>query len=315
MMTNREILEQAHALIQQQKYREARQLLQPIADHPTAAKWIAKIDELTANSAAKASLSASRPAPQTTPQPKTVDDLFDKPRPGAQPAAKALKPATKSAAKSSSEQAISLVYTLFGIGVVLVLIYGFTRETIIELFNPLVTFSDDRITLNHGAGWEVQPFTEHGYCKDVYDECLYFVKTSPNVGLLVDYVPLTNYSSSGEVADTHLDEGLNDATFPESGHQFQDLTIGGFPATAMLFSITEYDENGGEFYMVDIFIVDGLDSYLINLFANTACNLNRRIDDINTVLSSMRFRSTNVPTAEDGYTAATPVALTIPACS
>lgn len=38
MMTNREILEQAHAMIQQQKFREARQLLQPIADHPGVPK-------------------------------------------------------------------------------------------------------------------------------------------------------------------------------------------------------------------------------------------------------------------------------------
>lgn len=311
MATTRETLEQAHALIQQQKYREARQLLQPVADHPTAAKWIARIDELTAKSAGSAS-SAARPAPQTAARVKTVDDLFDEPRPGI---GAAMKPKAKAAARSSSEGAISLVYTLFGMGIVVVLIFAFARETIIELFNPMVTLSHERFTLNHGSVWEPQPLTNHGYCRDTFDECLVFLVTSPNVGFLVDYVPNTNRYSSRELAENERYYGETSEMFPEYEHEFQDLTVGGLPAVALKFRVVELDENGGEYYKVDILIADGLDSYLINLNANTACTLNRRIDDLNAMLSSLRFRTANVPTAEDGYTAATPVALTIPACS
>jgi hypothetical protein len=103
--------------------------------------------------------------------------------------------------------------------------------------------------------------------------------------------------------------------FVKSNRSLQDLTIAGMPTVAQMYTQSEKDENGGEFYMVDIYVVDGLDSYIINSFANTPCNLQRQIQEVNSVLSTLRVASQNGLAGEDGYSTASPVALTIPACT
>ena len=46
MNNNEEQLRQAGALIKQKRYEEARDILEGIAEHPTAQKWLAKLDEV-----------------------------------------------------------------------------------------------------------------------------------------------------------------------------------------------------------------------------------------------------------------------------
>jgi hypothetical protein len=294
-MSARATLEQAHALIQQKNYREARLLLAQIAEHPTAAKWIARIDELT--DGAYAPSTASRPTPGAA---KTRS---------ANP-----KPAPAKTHSADRPNLISALYVGFGTMLVLFFVFGLMRDIFVDYFNPLITFADDRVTFLYPAEWEPQEITNHGYCRDVYDECLIYIKTSPNVGFLVNYIPLNNYQSARELAEAEAGYGLADPIYQEFDHEYQEFSLGGFPAVALLHRVSEKDENGGEFYMVDILVADGLDSYIINLLANNACNLNRRINDINAMLSTLRFSSTNVALAEDGYTPPSEVRLTIPAC-
>lgn len=63
---SQEALQQAQALLRQERYDEARAILEPVADDPTAQKWLARLDEI-----------APRPAPAPEPVPVDALDEFD----------------------------------------------------------------------------------------------------------------------------------------------------------------------------------------------------------------------------------------------
>lgn len=297
-VSNRPILEQAHAKIQNKQYNEARQILQKIPSDPTAAKWIAKIDDIL-----------TREASATfTPKTRVEAPDIDLDRLASNPP----KPAKNETA--SSPKILSVLYATMLIAGALVLVIAFAGEFLGDLFPSLQTHQDSRIFLAYSSEWSLQDMTTHGYCKTNLDECLYFAKTSPNVGFLVEYIPLSNYRTAAEMAENGWQSEVDDPVFIRSNRSLQDLTVAGFPAVAQFYNQSEKDENGGEFYMIDVYFADGLDGFIVNIFANTACNLAGKIGEVNTVLSSLRIASRNGGTAEDGFTPASPTALTIPAC-
>lgn len=126
-----ETLQQAQELLQQKRYDEARALLEPIADHPTAQGWLARLEELAPRPVA----AASRPVddfddlddiphtpPARKPAPTYADDLYDpfdrsRPKPDYVAQQKAVKK------RFGALQTISAVYKVFA--VIVVILGGF----------------------------------------------------------------------------------------------------------------------------------------------------------------------------------------------
>ncbi len=304
-MSDREILEEARALIEAKKYREARLILQDIPNNPTAAKWIAKLDDMPL---AATSLRENPPSSLRNAKPLPEPDTFS--------TAQYMSPTPAAGAQNLPMQILRVA---IGVFVAAVLIYVFRDEggpimDLLSAVNPPQTYTDERITLTHSSGWQKQDLSTHGWCRGVENECMYFIKHSPNVGLLFTFTPLSDRYSADEFADFNWENDREDTVFVKRNRHLQNITLAGFPAVAQMYTLTEHDENGGEFYMVDIYAADGLNGYIINVFANTACNLNSRIAEVNEVLSTLRISSPYGTVSADGYSPASPVALTIPAC-
>lgn len=309
-MNDRSLLERAHAHIQQKDYRAARQILLEIPNNPTAIKWLAKLDTLIERPVAKPQSGQS-----STFTPKVRKPLPDVPDIDLDSLAPK-KPSTQNGT-GSKPNLLSIGYATVIIAGALLLGFALASDFLSDLFGglgPGQTFQNDRILVSSAAAWETNPLQDHGWCHGEGLECLHFIKTRPNVGLLFTYVPLSDYFSSTYFAQFNWDDSVGDPVFVKRERVTQDVTIGGLSGVAQMYYQSENDENGGEFYMLDVYVADGLDGYVINAYANTPCNLSRKMAEVNAVLSTLRFTSTNTPVLEDGYTPASPVAITISAC-
>jgi hypothetical protein len=304
-MDDKAILAEAREKINAKQYREARLLLQDIAYNPTAAKWIAKLDELDLRQLEQ------KPLPQSASSfgiSKPLPDLA--------------APPVRQSQQAGSKAPISVIrVAVFIVACIAALVVSSLRrgnpfQALGNLLNPSQTYSDSRISLTHSSGWSQQDMSSHGWCRDdsTNFQCLYFIKHSPNIGMLFTYASLSRVFPPAEHAESDWQYDVQDTVFVKRNRQLQDLSVAGLPAVAQMYTQSEKDENGGEFYMADIYIHNGLDSYLINVFANSACNLEREIDKVNAVLSSLRVVHENTLAEEGGYTEASPVTLSIAAC-
>lgn len=333
--TTRAILIEAHTLIQNQQYDEARALLEPIANNPTAAQWLEKIDEILPPTA------KSRPRPK----PSTASEVSPASRP-ARPQTQAPTPSPSSwdsrtpetfhiQAKSvrsqetkQNRQTAALIAGMLGVtalivGVVLFL-NGFSLS---QIFRSMHTHTNNRMTLQHSTAWFEQDTTRTRWCVYSGNDCLYHLWHPSGAEFFIQVVPLSRPVSADEFAAYNWNQEQDDQKYYEDFLELLDLTVGSHQAMMQAYGSQEmYVASHAEEWVadpereaqlwggriIDIYIVDGTTGYVFT-FASSAgdCELTKLLPEFSEIMSSVRFISETIAPAEDGYTPATPVTLTL----
>lgn len=285
-MDEREILEQAYTSIQNMDYRNARRMLLRIPSHPTAAKWLTKIDTILSQQSPV--LTTSKPLPD-----------IDMPR--------------RTPRRKPQSTPVLLYSLMAGVGVIVVLVVV-ALNTFSDYFNPPGSFHDERISLSYGEGWVPQSLGNHHWCYAIGIECLYYMTTRPDIGLLVAQVDLPQPYTAFEFGESLWQTNENDSTFVERDLDFDEFNLAGLPAVAYMYYQVRAEENSSEYYVADIYVTDGTHGYIINLASYSPCNLKSKIEAVNAVLSTLRIASDAAWVEEDGYTETSTVKLTVWAC-
>jgi hypothetical protein len=207
-----------------------------------------------------------------------------------------------------------LLYSLIGgVGLTVVLIVV-ALGTFTDYFSPPGNFKNERISLSYGQGWVPQSVGSHVWCYSVGLECLFYMTTRPDIGLLVSLVEFSQPLTAFEFGESQWQFNLEDGSFEERDLKFDEFSLAGLPATAYMYYTVPTDGSTVEHYVVNIYFTDGTDGYVINMLSKTPCELESKIGAINEMLSTLRIASDTAWVDEDGYTEASDVELTIWAC-
>jgi hypothetical protein len=318
--TTRAILIKAHTLIQEEKYTEARALLMPVADHPTAAKWLDQIDEMIPSGALprrkpKLDKAASTPdwATRLQSEPSTSTSEARKAKP--QTASSLDKPPV-----SSNKQLISLIggtaaicVVIFG---VLMLLSGQSFEIQLPRFiHETQTYSNSYMTLQHSTSWGDMDTSQFEWCSGGDIKCLHYVRNGSGVELFIQYLPLPRYIAPDEFAAFSWNSNLDNPSYELTNPALSDTLVGSVPGLIQMYEV-EARRGFQAGFVIDIFVPDGYNGYVFSFStgANICAVDHRLIPEISEIMSSVRFRSQTTLPAEDGYTPATPVTFTIPKC-
>lgn len=305
MANTRAILIQAHTLIQDGQYAQARALLLPIADHPTAAKWLDKIDE---------TLSPDKPRKR---KPKV--EAPPAPRQDEKPAS--ATSAVKSKPKSSESQLAVIIAGTVG---VCVLIFGvfflLSGESLNiklpRLIHETQTYTNSYMTLQHSTSWGEQDLSEISWCRSIdYVECLHYAVNGSGMELFIQNVSLPQYLAPDEFAAYNWNSDLENSRYRFQNPALFDTVVGSVPALIQMYEI-EDRASFGEGFIIDIFVPDGYNGYVFSFTTGrNICALDDRLlAELGEIMSSVRFRSQTASREADGYSAASPVTFTVPKC-
>lgn len=290
MATTKETLTQARTLIQEHKYAEARRLLQPIADHPTAAQWLAKIDTMIPGEARTSRAKSASNA--STERPKTNNN----------------------SGSNSGVLIVGLIVIVVVIGLFAVLsgavqipqLFGSTATT---------TYADERMKFDYPINWTIGDAAVTNWCSYEFDPCLIFLSHPSGPTFYAQHIPLQNPISVEEFAEYILSRDLENFDNFENELTQTPTTVGSASAMMHYYMGGRVDLSlMGEIY--DVLVVDGLDGYVFTFTTQMEpCQFNDEVlPDINRMLSSVRFASPNITTEADGFTASSPWAYQLSFC-
>jgi hypothetical protein len=272
-MDDNDILKRAQTLIFEQKYQQARSLLEVLEGNTEAVRWIAKIDEIAAREASGAiaakPLLSSDQSPITTEKPK------------------------RSPIRRAARELVLLVVGFFGVFVINS-IDGDLYRQVLTFLNIDTVYEDSRIHVEHPANWEALPVTEHSWCEEASesDFCLYFIRRDAKnyQGIVFLHVELDDEYSSREFAEFNWGgEYTENEVYTRRNRRLEDVTVGGFQGVAQSFLQLERDDNAGMFYISDIYVADGLDGYVFHVVATSQCEMAGIIGEVNEILSSVQL--------------------------
>lgn len=317
----RAVLIKAHTLIQEEKYTEARALLMPVADHPTAAKWLDKIDELTSPEThkrrkPKPDKAASAPDWATSLQSESSTSTSEARKAKPQTAASLNKPPV-----SSNKQLITLIGGTVAICVVIFGVFmllsgqSFGEIRLPRFTHEIQTYTNSHMTFQHSTSWGEQSTSEFAWCQGSGIECLHYAVNGSGIEMFVQRVPLPRYLAPDEFAAYNWNANLDNPSYQMTNPALSDTVVGSVPALIQMY---EVESRGGlrAGFAIDIYVPDGYNGFAFTFATgNRICAVDHRlIPEISEIMSSVRFRSQTTLPAEDGYTPATPVTFTIPNC-
>lgn len=305
--TTRAILIQAHTLIQDGQYERARALLLPIADHPTAAKWLDKIDETLSPDKPR----KRKPKAETTPTPQQDE----------KPASVASAVKSKSKPRSSESQLAVIIAGTVGVcilifGVFFLLSGESLNIKLPRLIHETQTYTNSYMTFQHSTSWGEQDLSEISWCRSIdYVQCLHYAVNGSGMELFIQNVSLPQYLAPDEFAAYNWNSDLEDSRYSVSNPALFDTMVGGVPALIQMYEV-EDRASFGEGFIIDIFVPDGYNGYVFSFTTGrNICALgDRLLSELGEIMSSVRFRSQTAGREADGYSAASPVMFTVPKC-
>lgn len=320
--TTRAILMQAHTLIQDGLYEQARVLLLPIADNPTAASWLEKIDEIVPPTATRPRKSKTEPEPEDPSLPSALEEAY-------------LIRAARARVKAAEEkrQRFILIAGALSVSVVIVGVVLFLSGfSLSRLLRPMHTHTNRLMTLQHDNDWVEMDTAETRWCLYTDNHCLYHIWHPSGTEFFIQIVPLDYPMSADEFAAFNWNNDLNDPVYYEDFLELLDLTVGSLTAMMQAYGqqeayvpadVNEWTPDpereaalwGGR--VIDIYVANDSIGYIFT-FVNSVedCVFYEMLPELSEMMSSVRFISDTIVPAKDGYTLATPVtlALNMPWC-
>jgi hypothetical protein len=272
-MDDNDILKRAQTLMFEQKYQQARSLLQVLDNNPEAIRWIAKIDEIASRE--RAATVAQKPLVSLDQSPVVTE----KPK--------------RSPLRRAARELILLVIGFFGVFVINSIDGNLYRQ-VLTFLNIDTVYEDSRIRVEHPANWEALPVTEHSWCEEPseHDFCLYFIRRDAEnyQGIVFLHVELDDRYSSREFADFNWGgEYTENEVYTRRNRRLEDVTVGGFEGVSQSFLQLEKDDNAGMFYISDIYVADGLDGYVFHIVTTSPCEMAGIMPEVNEILSTIQL--------------------------
>lgn len=315
MANTRAILIQAHTLIQDGQYAQARALLLPIADHPTAAKWLEKIDETLSPDRTLSPDKPKKRKPKDTPAAPSTAQKDEKPA----SVTSAAKPKPKP--KSSERQLAVLIAGTIGVCVLILAVFFLLSGESLNIRLPRLihetqTYTNGYMTFQHSTTWGEQNLSELGWCGSVdYVRCLHYAVNGSGMELFVQVVSLPVYLAPDEFAAYNWNADLESERYRVQNPALFDTVVGSVPALIQMYEVEDRASFGGGF-IIDIFVPDGYNGYVFSFSTgrNICAIENSMLPELGEIMSSVRFRGQTVVNEADGYSPASPVTFTVPIC-
>lgn len=280
MQNAKQTLIAAKELIQQKRYEEAQALLLPIANHPTAEKWLDKLNEKILTQLEQGQPAISSPPSASLPVSPTPQK------------------APRSAETEEAMKALKKVFRTIAGAIVVTSLSIFTRMVVFPMISDAIagtsTYENTVLSLEYNNQWE--DFTSHSEasCTKIVPPCFLWIEYhSQNQGIGMafytqDLRPLLN--SEQQALENWATFRQQQGIINEDVLSIKKTNLAGIPAYAFEFVLTNPIPEHPNLYVIRYSVMQPYRVVDIYILSETQALYQKNAKKVTKVLDSITFK-------------------------